>query len=555
MKVPKKCIQRLIFAFIAIMPVIGLNSTPNNSTPYSWQESHSTVTPEGTLEWAPEPFVFEAGSTVYYIDYENGDDANAGTSTSDPWKHHPWDANATAVAATASGPATYVFKGGVIYRGELEADESGAEAEPIRLTTDPNWGTGKAWFLGSDRLNYTWQQATADDVPQYMDPTDIWFVDANDTAYPRAATTTGTVTAYFADSTTAVVDISSFGQFEQTLSPNWTNLVKIEIDTENPARLDNFVLDGNAIDFEGYTLGETETNLIQDSGFDFTTDKDNWDIEGRVDQYPSIVIGSNKYGSSVYTIEKTDGTPFSLDSFGYMANRWPDVLTRGEALFQVVNGNELKRIRIARDPDYQAGNPNFPMDYWHQWDGPGPKPGIGQADFLKGYPDDYFNGMTMRSQWKGNMGTATLTKPDYDTYDSANGYLAGVPITAAKGTRFTMLDLPQFCDAPGEFYVSKQNQLFHGNIYIRMPNDEDPNTSTIEMPTRGELIKITDQSNIHITNIRFSMNGIANGYLSSRSVVDIYGDCQDIKVSHCEFDEVTGVLTADARDPGETDPA
>ncbi len=104
------------------------------------------------IKWAPIPYKFEAGASPRYIDYENGDDSRAGTSTATAWKHHPWDAKATGKAAAEKGAHTYVFKGGVAYRGMLEVKESGTAGAPIRLTRDPSWGDGPAILSGSEEL-------------------------------------------------------------------------------------------------------------------------------------------------------------------------------------------------------------------------------------------------------------------------------------------------------------------------------------------------------------------------------------------------------------------
>jgi hypothetical protein len=128
------------------------------------------VLPSGDLEWTPQPFAFQPGKTVRYIDYADGDDANPGTKAA-PWKHHPWDAAATGQAAKASGPVTYVFKRGVIYRGTLKCDESGAEAEPIRLTSTPDWGDGEAMIYGSRRVTDFTRGADHPDIPE---PDKVW---------------------------------------------------------------------------------------------------------------------------------------------------------------------------------------------------------------------------------------------------------------------------------------------------------------------------------------------------------------------------------------------
>ncbi len=134
---------------------------------YDWQKQQATVLPDGDLEWTPHPFVYEAGNDVRYIDFENGDDTSDGLSAGTPWKHHPWDPQATANAAGASGIRTYVFKRGVIYRGSLNAKESGEPGNPVRLTSDPSWGSGEACIYGSVPFTSGWIQADAIHGPQH----------------------------------------------------------------------------------------------------------------------------------------------------------------------------------------------------------------------------------------------------------------------------------------------------------------------------------------------------------------------------------------------------
>ena len=117
-----------------------------------WSSPHATVLPTGDLEYAPQPFTFVAGESVRYIDFESGDDANAGTRSA-PWKHHPWDADASGNSkAAATGVHTYVFKGGVSYRGAFNVPSAarGTADEPIRLTRDPAWGEGPAVINGAE---------------------------------------------------------------------------------------------------------------------------------------------------------------------------------------------------------------------------------------------------------------------------------------------------------------------------------------------------------------------------------------------------------------------
>ncbi len=152
--------QKLTVVFVAAGVALAAGAAE-----YSWQQPHAKVVPTGDLEWAPKPFAFQAGESVKYIDYENGDDANPGTKAK-PWKHHPWDAAAGGEAGTCSGVHTYVFKRGVTYRGKLVCRESGKPGHPIRLTSDPSWGEGEAVLCGSQPVTGWKKGADRADIPE-----------------------------------------------------------------------------------------------------------------------------------------------------------------------------------------------------------------------------------------------------------------------------------------------------------------------------------------------------------------------------------------------------
>ncbi|HAQ21319.1 MAG TPA: hypothetical protein DCR40_19120 [Prolixibacteraceae bacterium] len=146
-------------------------------TLYSWETQQAKVLPNGDLEWAPLPFQFQKGSSVRYIDFDNGNDANDGLSASTPWKHHPWDVTATGNAKNSSGIQTFIFKRGVVYRGVLTAKESGAAGNQVRLTSNPDWGTGEAAIYGSVIASGGWTKANATIAPKIPNPDLVWYKD------------------------------------------------------------------------------------------------------------------------------------------------------------------------------------------------------------------------------------------------------------------------------------------------------------------------------------------------------------------------------------------
>ncbi|MFW5828855.1 MAG: hypothetical protein ACOCXA_01220 [Planctomycetota bacterium] len=189
-------LKRSIAMLVPTLLCAGLHAEEE----FLWQQPQATVTDTGNVIWTPQPFRFEAGEEIRFIDYAEGSDANDGHSQESAWKHHPWDARAEGQAAEHSGPTTYVFRRGVIYRGGLGADESGEEGQPIRLTasaTDPDspyyWGEGEALFFGSTRLPAEWVPASSVDHPERIpEPSRVWAIDLADIIELKQDQKTGT---------------------------------------------------------------------------------------------------------------------------------------------------------------------------------------------------------------------------------------------------------------------------------------------------------------------------------------------------------------------------
>jgi len=139
------------FLRLSLLLFLSLSGVHAQNT-FAWSEPHAKVLPNGDLAYTPRPFTYVAGESVRYIDFEGGND-NASGSRSAPWKHHPWDAEATGKAKAAGDDIdTYVFKGGVTYRGAftVPSDVAGTADKPIRLTRDPAWGDGPAVLNGAE---------------------------------------------------------------------------------------------------------------------------------------------------------------------------------------------------------------------------------------------------------------------------------------------------------------------------------------------------------------------------------------------------------------------
>lgn len=394
---------------------------------YSWQLPQATVLPNGDLEWAPQPFVFTSGAVVRYIDYANGNDDNPGTREK-PFKHHPWDAKATAQAAACTGVDTYVFKRGVAYRGRLLARESGTAARPIRLTSDPSWGTGEASLYGAYQVTGGWQRCTAADAPASMPtPEKVWYLDP-----PK-------------------------------------------------------------------------------------------------------------------------NTPYVYSVFE----------TRGE---------QVTRIPIARTPNYaEPTNPDDVMGGCYEWTGPAKNNGYNDVSedtvHLIQTDPDYYEGATCWSEWGDgwdNMGLPWASIIHHGAYDPVKHTLdrrCGSHGAAATGHRYYLEGLPAFLDAPGEFYQAQPHAYFWarehpgevehvdhlGRLYLRLPDDRDPNQAVLELGVETVLIDIFDQQHIDISGLRFSfMDATPNNdyppVYKNATAIRLFGNCQHIRVANCHFSYVPSAV-------------
>lgn len=158
------------------LSIIGLQLEKVQAVPlYSWETPQATPLPNGDLQWAPLAFKLVKGATVRYIDFDAGNDNNNGQSTSSAWKHHPWDSDASGNAKSASGIITYIFKRGVVYRGNLNANSSGNEGDPIRLTSDPAWGSGEAAIYGSVKITNGWTKGSSSVSPNIPNGGSVWY--------------------------------------------------------------------------------------------------------------------------------------------------------------------------------------------------------------------------------------------------------------------------------------------------------------------------------------------------------------------------------------------
>lgn len=122
-----------------------------------------------------------AMATTYYVDYEGGDDARAGTKPAAAWKHCPGDGEAagTAAEATLEPGDQVIFKGGVRYCGTIGGGPKGTAERPVVYdgNTAGDFGTGRAIVDGSAPLTGWTRCTSAADAMGHPNWSKIYYVD------------------------------------------------------------------------------------------------------------------------------------------------------------------------------------------------------------------------------------------------------------------------------------------------------------------------------------------------------------------------------------------
>jgi hypothetical protein len=352
---------------------------------FAWQEPHATVLPTGELEYAPRPFEFKSGSSLRYIDYEAGNDANPG-SRKEPWKHHPWDPDAAGNAkAAANGIHTYVFRGGVTYRGNLMVppEATGEAGNPIRLTRDPSWGRGPAVLNGAEVVSGWTQQAHA----KMPEADNVWAAEVN--------FLTRTLWLTRPDGAPVRLKLARW--------PNWNEPNERDLMSEWPT----------------------------------------WDQP----QWWKVGLNQTKIGNETKHVGIAESLP--------------------EPLEDLVGGTVWSEWGIVMGSPYPASIE-------------------GVADIQQG--NRTYRGIAFRGPWTYNALERIIT-----------------------GNRFYLEDLPQFLDEPGEFWVEKLGNS-RSRIYVRLPNDANPNAFTLEAGRHYNHIEASHLEHVEISGLTFRFGNMGWDY-------------------------------------------
>jgi hypothetical protein len=447
------------------------------------------------IQWAPEPFVFNRGSSVRYIDFERGDDHNSGKSRENPWKHHPWDQNAIGKAAKCRGVHTYCFKKGVVYRGQLTAMESGKENDPIRLTVDPSWGDGDAYLYGSKAIKGGWRRCTDDACPQI--PTSeritVWYRDYQSEVSPRMLWE---------------INGDNIKRIHLAREPDWH--VKNPDDPRN--------------DWSELTDTILELKLYMNNATDFRVgDK----------LYPIYDMISSKRIKNIFSREDYIVRQVGIDHIIIEVKNWKvGALEKGLTVSNGRNTAVIKKLSGRYDVISRI---------------------IDRENFEGQKKEDWINATIWSEQ-------LNMPKPVAGKVIDFNAEELSLKVRFNRGTwgpgkycRYYAENLPRFLDDSEEFYYLKRKNK-NGRLFLSLADNKDPNTTFIEAANYYRIIEINSLSNISISglDIKFN-NSIEVGSKQAEhasihsSAIGITGTCSNISISNLQISHVTAGIVGHAK--------
>ncbi|MCX7886172.1 MAG: LamG domain-containing protein, partial [Verrucomicrobiae bacterium] len=250
---------------------------------------------------------------------------------------------------------------------------------------------------------------------------------------------------------------------------------------------------------------------------------------------------------------------------------WADLEFAPRAVWMIERDGRIRRIPLARTPNWKVSNPDDVKSEWWSWDNPR-KPfgntitnaqgkvmhlGI-DTKHIRDKPEDYFKGAIIWAEFGWVMSAPYPTEVEMvDLKRHGLGFSGwtggGTSGVIMRNMRYYLEDKPHYLDDPeGEFWFEKKGA--GGRLYLRLPGDADPNAAHIEAGRWMNLVDGQKVEHLHITGLTFRFTiphwSLTAGPWDFRTkppelrpemhpgCVRVWGEGRDIRVANCRFEHV-----------------
>ncbi|NRA39944.1 MAG: right-handed parallel beta-helix repeat-containing protein, partial [Planctomycetes bacterium] len=224
---------------------------------------------------------------------------------------------------------------------------------------------------------------------------------------------------------------------------------------------------------------------------------------------------------------------------------------------------DSQRVKLARHPNWTLSNKEDVKAEWASWDktwmAPKQKRTFISAtqsqlgnqrvicqstDILNAKNTNAYAGATVWTEYCGLMGSP-YPGPVLNFNPDNHTIMVGAPWMGTnfpiENCRFFLENHPRFLDQAGEYW----HDVTKGQLYIRLADDLDPNTSGVDVTTEINLIDLSNQKNITISGLGFQHQRVAQWHKRFWDVPEEDGACiksignsHNINIHHNTFIDV-----------------
>jgi hypothetical protein len=223
----------------------------------------------------------------------------------------------------------------------------------------------------------------------------------------------------------------------------------------------------------------------------------------------------------------------------------------------MVSNNEITRLPLARTPNWRISDPDDIKSEWFHWDNPGKHFGYRDGKFHKAFDTkninqskSYYENALIWTEWGWIMGTPFPTRVQNINLKehslSFRGQWGGPTGQIIRYNRYYLEDKPHYLDDPqGEFWFQREGKK-GGRLFIRLPENQNPNQVIIEAAKRLNLIDAGNMNHIVISGLIFRFTNtfwkLTAGPWSSKDVdpacIRLLGSGQDIIIKNNTFEHI-----------------
>jgi len=467
-----------------------------------------------------------ARAATYYVDFDGGNDSAAGSSPDQAWKDCPGDpaAKDKAKAAKLSPGDTVLFKGGVVYYGEIAVTSSGEKDKPIAFdgNSGGKFGAGRAIIDGSAPVAGWKHVASAEEVKGNPNWKEIYYADVPGSADWKT---------FCLSSEEGLLPVSQMPKmtdpfFQETVREFYETAEKVGTTFPGKVYFEEGSRGDNQVPLQGILTGDRA--VVQPlPGGAFSIELDNQVTIASIgikilDKYPVVkemaIFGDGKELSTV-TLDKDQTKDFQKFNL-------PSPATVKKLTFKLISTGEGEKAKWTKLGQVAA---------WTEADGKGtnvlsPPQGLmtvlTDSKNLTQTDPHHYDGMTVGIHGGNNW----VFFQEVKKFDPATHQLYSTLMKEGlyKTTRYCLYNSVRLIERPGEYAIEPATDSKSSRVFLLPQKIKDDQPARIGYGARSNGFTLTEASHVTLKGftIRRQGRGTTSGIKAKGGADLAFVDCE-----------------------------